>query len=58
MFQAETEHFSKYKRQNKLCEKISNCQKELMEGAKHEMLQEKDEIRDKVLAKIKLFLKN
>ena len=58
LFQAEDDRFSRYERQNKLCEKHPNCQKFFMEGSKHEMLMEKDDIRQSVLTKIKAFLKS
>ncbi len=57
LFQAETEHFSRYKRQDKLCKELVNCEANLIHGAKHEILMERDSIREPVMKKILSFLK-
>lgn len=55
-FQAGKDEFSKDKRQRKFCEKHGNCTFVRFEDAKHEMYQERDEIRNQVLDKVKSFL--
>lgn len=57
LFQAGIEHFSRYKRQDKLCEKLKNCSRILVKNAKHEILMERDSIREPVMKKILSFLK-
>ena len=56
MFQAELEEFSKYKRQDRVCKAVETCQKIFYKGSKHEMFMEKDEIRDDVMMRTRLFL--
>ncbi len=56
MFQAGIEHFSRYKRQDKICSQHPSCEKVLIKEGKHELLQEKDVIRNQVISKIKAFL--
>lgn len=56
LFQAGIEHFSRYKRQDKICAQHPKCTKIKVEGAKHEVLMEKDEFRQPVIDKIKAFL--
>lgn len=58
MFQAENEFFSRYDRQNKLCSAIKHCKKIFFKNAKHEVFQERDEIRDEVIKESKTFLLN
>ncbi|MFT6070909.1 MAG: lysophospholipase [Bacteriovoracaceae bacterium] len=57
LFQAGIEHFSRYKRQDKLCQELVNCEGHLIEEAKHEILMERDSIRGPVMKKILRFLK-
>ena len=56
LFQAGIEHFSRYKRQDKICAQHPKCEKVLVKEGKHELLMEKDELRDQVMTKIKAFL--
>lgn len=56
MFQAGDEHFSRYKRQDTLCEQHPSCTKHLLKEGKHELLMENDKIRNFVMNKIKVFL--
>jgi lysophospholipase len=56
LFQAETEHFSRYKRQNKLCSELPDCEGVLVKEGKHEILMERDSIRGPVMKKILSFL--
>lgn len=56
MFQAGVEHFSRYKRQDKLCKEHPSCTKYFVKEAKHELLMENDASRRFALDKIKKFL--
>lgn len=51
IFQAGKDSYSKDKRQRKLCEEHSQCELVRLEQAKHEMFQERDEIRNVVIKK-------
>lgn len=55
-FQAGLDEFSKDKRQRKFCQKHGNCTLVRFEKSKHEMFQERDEIRDQVFKKTVDFL--
>lgn len=56
LFQAEHDEFSHDERQQKFCKEKKDCELIFMKDSKHEMLQERDEIRDAVLKKIQDFL--
>lgn len=56
LFQAEHDEFSHDERQQKFCKEKKDCELVFMKDSKHEMLQERDEIRDVVLKRIQDFL--
>lgn len=58
MFQAGNDEFSKDRRQRVLCEQSANCTLERFEDSKHEMFQERDVIRDKVMNLTEDFIRN
>lgn len=55
-FQAGLDEFSKDERQQKFCLKHSKCTLVRFENSKHEMFQERDEIRNQVIEKTKAFV--
>ena len=57
IFQAQMDYLVINPAQNAFCEAAPNCELIVFEGAKHEILNESDSIRDKALAKIKDFIK-
>jgi len=56
LFQAQYDEFSHAKRQNIFCSERSSCELIFMQDSKHEMLQERDSIRNHVLKRINQFL--
>lgn len=56
MFQAEHDEFSFDERQQEFCQERKSCELIFMKDSKHEMLQERDEIRTQVIKHIKDFL--
>lgn len=56
MFQAGKEHYSRYERQNKICDMVEKSQKYFFKDSKHELFQEEDAIRDTVVLYTKEFL--
>lgn len=56
MFQTKNDYIALPERQNKICN-VTNCRKVYFENARHEMFQEKDEIRNVVLKETIEFLK-
>jgi lysophospholipase len=56
LLQAEQDSFTKARAQNRFCRRAPLCRKVLMQGAKHEILIEREDIRDAAIAHIKAFL--
>jgi lysophospholipase len=56
LFQAGQDQFVKNSAENHFCEKASSCQKISYENAKHELLMEKDTVRDSVFKHIYHFI--
>lgn len=58
LYQAGKDLFSKAKRQRKFCERHPKCELIHLKDAKHEMFQERDELRSPIIANIKSFFQN
>jgi lysophospholipase len=56
VLQAQDDRYADVAAQDTFCAAVSNCQKVFLQGAYHEILVEKDEIRDVALSKIRAFL--
>ena len=57
MFQAGNEYFSKYERQNKICNTIKDCKNVFIRDSFHEMFHERNKIRDRVISETLTFLR-
>lgn len=56
LLQAGSDTIVKNKAQDKFCSQITNCKKVVYPAARHEILQEQDEIRDQAMSEMKKFI--
>lgn len=56
LLQAGSDTIVKNRAQDKFCSQVTNCRKVVYPAARHEILQEQDEIRNQALGKIKKFI--